>query len=59
MVNKKSKDVIVWQVDSYPISLELYDSMIIIQDENGNKIKVSKKEPLKLILKLIGNFKTD
>jgi hypothetical protein len=59
MANKKPKDAIIWQVDGYPISIELYDSMIIIQDENGNKIKVSKKDSLKLILDLVGNFKTD
>lgn len=46
-------------MDGYPISLEFYDSMIIIQDENGNRIKVSKKEPLKLILDVTGNFKSN
>ena len=48
-----------WDINRYSISLEFYDSMIIIQDENGNKIKVSKKEPLSIVLDLVGSFKTN
>jgi len=59
MSSKTTVETKRWDINGYTINLELYDSMIIIQDENGNKIKVSKKEPLKLILDLVGSFKTD
>jgi hypothetical protein len=59
MSSKKPKDIIVWQVDGCPLSIELYKSKIIIRDENGNKIKVTKKEPLSIILDLVGSFKTN
>ena len=59
MPSKIIKDVKIWTINDFPIHVEYNDSEIIIRDENGNKIKISKKEPLKIILDLVGNFKTD
>ncbi len=59
MTSKTLLDVKTWEINGYLIHLEHYDSEIIVKDENGNRIKISKKEPLSIILDLIGSFKTD
>lgn len=59
MQSKSLKDSKVWDVDGFTLHLEFYKSKIIIKDEEGNILKISKKEPLSMILNLIGNFKSD
>ena len=59
MSSKILKDQKIWDVNGYPIHIEYYDSWIVIKDENGNSMRITKKEPLKLILNLVGSFKTD
>jgi hypothetical protein len=52
------KDVKIWKMNDFSIHIELYDSEIIIKDENENVLRISKKEPLSIILDLIGSFKS-
>ena len=59
MQSKSLKDSKVWDVAGFTLHLEFYKSKIIIKDEEGNILKISKKEPLSMILNLIGNFKSD
>ena len=58
MTSKILKDEKIWRVNGFPIHIKLYDSEIIITDEDGNKLKITKTHPLSIILNLIGNFKT-
>ena len=58
MTSKILKDVKIWKISDYPIHIEYYDSELIIKDENGNVMRISKKEPLSMIINLIGNFKS-
>lgn len=57
--SKILKDQRIWDVNGFSINLEYYDSWIVMKDENGNSMRITKKEPLKLILNLVGSFKTD
>ena len=59
MSSKILKDVKIWEIDGFAIHLEHYDSEIIIKDENGNSMRISKKDKLSIILDLKGSFKTD
>ena len=59
MPSKIIKDVKIWTINDFPIHVEYNDSEIIISDEEGNTIKVSKKDKISIILDLIGSFKTD
>jgi len=58
VTSKILKDVKIWKISDYPIHIEYYDSELIIKDENGNVMRISKKEPLSMIINLIGNFKS-
>ena len=49
----------IWKVNGYKIHIERYDSELIIKDENGNSLKISKKDPLSILLDLNGSFKSD
>jgi hypothetical protein len=59
MSNKILKDEKIWDVKGFPITLKFYDSEITIKDENGNYMRISKKEPLSMVLDVIGIFKTE
>ena len=59
MPNKKPIDMKIWEINGFPIHLELYDSEIIVKDENGNSMKISKKNQLSIILNVNGIFKSD
>jgi hypothetical protein len=59
MSSKTSRDVKIWKINGFQIHIERYDSKFIIKDEYGNSIKISKKDPLFILLNLEGNFKTD
>lgn len=59
MPSKIIKDVKIWNINGFPIHLEYYDSELIVKDENGNILRLSKKDDLSIILDLIGSFKTD
>ena len=59
MANKILKDEKIWDVKGFPIHIEFYDSEIIVKDENGNLMRISKREQLSMILDVIGIFKTE
>ena len=44
------------EINGFPIHLELYDSEIIIKDENGNNMRISKKKRQSIVLNLNGIF---
>jgi len=58
MTSKLSKDVRRWKINNFLIHLELYDSEIIIKDECGNSMNISKQNRGSLILDLNGSFKS-
>ena len=49
----------IWEINGFPIHVELYDSKINIKDENGNSMRISKKNHISVILNLNGSFKSD
>jgi len=59
MPSKIFKEVKIWKVNGYSIHVELYDSELIVKDENGNRMMITKKEPLSIFLNLEGSFKSD
>ena len=59
MPSKIPKDKKIWEINGFPIHLELYDSEIIVKDENGNSMRISKKNQLSIILNVNGIFKSD
>ena len=59
MPGKRPIDLKIWEINGFPIHLEHYDSEVIIKDENGNSMKISKKNKLSIILNLIGSFESD
>ena len=59
MPNKMPINVKTWKINGFPIHLEHYDSEVIIKDENGNRIRISKENQLCIILNLNGSFKSD
>jgi hypothetical protein len=44
MTCKKPRDVKSWEINGFKLHIEQYDSKIIIKDEFGNKINISKKK---------------
>jgi hypothetical protein len=56
MPKKRWKDKRILEVNGFPIHLELSDSEIIINDENNNNIRISKKIQQSIILNLEGIF---
>jgi len=48
----------VWEINKYPIQVEKDKKHILIHDEQGNKIKISKKDKNSLVLDLVGSFKS-
>ena len=58
MPNKTQIDMKIWEINGYPINLEHYHSEVIIKDENGNSMRISKNNQLSIILDLNGSFKS-
>ena len=56
MTHKKLRDAKIWEINGFKIHIELYDSMIVIKDERGNIMSISKKNQLSLILNSKGRF---
>jgi hypothetical protein len=52
------KDRKILEINNFPIHLEIYNSEIIIKDENDNSIRITKKNNQSIILKLKGIFTT-
>jgi hypothetical protein len=52
----KNKTIVV--INSFPITIEKYDSKIIIKDDNENKVKISKDNNISILLNLEGNFQS-
>lgn len=52
----KLKDKINIIINSFPITIEIYDSKIIIKDENKNRMKISKDNKLSILLNTNGIF---
>jgi hypothetical protein len=59
MSNKILRDSKIWKVNGYKIHIERYDSEIIIKDEDGNVLNISKKDSLSILLNLKGSFKSN
>ena len=58
MSSKILKDAKIWDVNGFPIHVEIYDSELIVKDEDGNIMRISKKNRLSIILKVNGIFKS-
>jgi hypothetical protein len=58
MTLKPPKDVKSLEINGFPIHIELDDSNIIIKDESGNSMIISKKDRGSIILDLNGSFKS-
>ena len=50
------KDKKIWEINGFPIHLEQYGSIIIVKDENGNSMRITKQSPLSIVLHLNGIF---
>jgi hypothetical protein len=53
----KNKQIL--KVNKYPIHLENNDSLILIKDNYGNSMRISKNENQSIVLNLAGNFKSE
>ena len=58
MSKKKPIDTKILEINGFLIHLELYNSEIIVKDENGNSMKITKNNNLSIILNLNGSFKS-
>jgi len=52
----KLRDKITVNINRFPITIEIYDSEIIINDDNENKIKISKDNKHSILLNTNGIF---
>jgi len=52
----KLKDKKTVKINGFSIHIEYNDSMIIIKDDYGNKMKITKKDQIFLLLNLEGRF---
>jgi hypothetical protein len=59
MPNKMPIVVKTWEINGFPIHLKYNNSEVIIKDEYGNSMRISKKNQLSIILNLNGIFKSD
>jgi len=53
---KRPKDKKIWEINGFPIHLELYDSEIIVKDENDNIMRITKEGQQSIGLGLNGIF---
>ena len=56
MPNKEPKDKKTLDMNGFPIHLEIYDSKIIVKDENLNSVIITKKDNNSIVLNLTGFF---
>jgi len=56
MLKKRPKDKKIFEINGFPIHLEISDSEIIINDEYGNSMRITKKSQLSIVLNLSGFF---
>jgi len=56
MAGKRPKNAKIWTINGFPIHLERYDSVIIVKDQNGNSIEITKKRQQSIVLDLNGIF---
>ena len=54
----KLKDKITVIINTFPITIEKYDSKIIIKDEYENRMKITKDNQISILLNLKGTFKS-
>ena len=58
MADKLPIDVKILEINGFPIHVEQYDSSIIVKDENGNSMEISKMKDQSIVLSLYGIFTT-
>ena len=56
MNEKNLKKKKIWTINGFPIQLEKYDSVIIVKDQNGNSIRITKEWKQPIVLNLNGIF---
>lgn len=54
----KSKDKTSVKINGFPLYIEYYDSMIIIKDDYENKMKITKKDQIFILLDIEGKFRS-
>ena len=52
MVKNRSKDKKTLEINGFPLYLEISDSEIVIEDENNNSVRVTKKSRQSIVLNL-------
>ena len=56
MTKKQPLDKKILNMNGFPLYLEIYDSRIVIKDEHGNSMRITKKSPQSIVLVLKGIF---
>jgi hypothetical protein len=56
MNKNEPKDKKILDMNSFPLHLEIYESEIIIKDENLNKMRITKRSEKSIVLNLSGFF---
>ena len=56
MPKERLKDKKILEINGFPIHLEIYDSVIIIKDQKGNSMRITKKRRQSIVLDLNGLF---
>jgi len=51
LIDKKT-----WAINGFPIHLEQYDTILVVKDENGNCIGITKDKQQSIVLDLNGIF---
>ena len=52
----KLKDKTTIKINGFPITIEQYDSMIIIKDDYENRMKITKDDQISILLNLEGTL---
>ena len=58
MSKERLKDKKTLEINGFPMHLEIYDSEIIVKDENNNNMRITKKSRQSIVLNLNGIFTT-
>ena len=56
MSKKQLGDEILLEINGFPMHLEVYDSELIVKDENNNSMRITKKRQQSIVLELKGSF---
>jgi len=56
MASKLPVDQKSWEISGFTINIEFFNTEIIVKDECGNSMNISKQNRLSLILNLKGSF---